>query len=298
MEFMTGEWFGRLFGVLVVNLILSGDNAVVIAMAARTLEGANRKKAIIWGAAGAVVLRLLFAGVITLLLEVPLLQVVGGLLLVWIAWGLIHEGDGGDDEDKVKAGASTWQAVRIIIVADAVMSLDNVIALVQAARIEGEVDPWLLVIGLATTIPLVIFGAALLTSLLDRFPILVYAGAGLLVYIAVEMFFKDKFAHEYLEPYEHFELPIAVVAVVAFIAVASLWKRRAERTAQTEDSAQNQPEGEDPAVLEQHREHDEQREGHEHVAREAHQGSLRLPKEHGGDDEQEGVGAQGKGEYP
>ena len=101
-------------------------------------EGANRKKAIIWGAAGAVVLRLLFAAVITLLLEVPLLQVVGGLLLVWIAWKLIHEGDGEGDEEKVKAGSSTWQAVRIIIVADAVMSLDNVIALVQAARIGGR----------------------------------------------------------------------------------------------------------------------------------------------------------------
>ena len=225
MDFLTGEWLGRLFGVLVVNLILSGDNAVVIAMAARTLEGANRKKAILWGAAGAVVLRLVFAGVVTLLLEVPLLQVVGGLLLVWIAWGLIHE-DGGDDEDKVKAGASTWQAVRIIIVADAVMSLDNVIALVQAARIEGEVDPWLLVIGLATTIPLVIFGAALLTSLLDRFPILVYAGAGLLVYLAVEMLFADKVLHPYLEHYESIEWIIGLTAAGIFILMAWLWARR------------------------------------------------------------------------
>ena len=225
MDFVTGEWLGRLFGVLVVNLILSGDNAVVIAMAARTLEGANRKKAILWGAAGAVVLRLVFAGVITLLLEVPLLQVVGGLLLVWIAWGLIHE-DGGDDEDKVKAGSSTWQAVRIIIVADAVMSLDNVIALVQAARIGGVVDPWLLVIGLATTIPLVIFGAALLTSLLDRFPILVYAGAGLLVYLAMEMLFADKVLHPYLEHYESIEWIIGLVAAGIFILAAWLWARR------------------------------------------------------------------------
>ena len=229
MEFLTGEWLGRLAGVLVVNLILSGDNAVVIAMAARTLEGANRKKAILWGAAGAVVLRLVFAGVITLLLEVPLLQVVGGLLLVWIAWGLIHEG-GGDDEDKVKAGSSTWQAVRIIIVADAVMSLDNVIALVQAARIGGVVDPWLLVIGLATTIPLVIFGAALLTSLLDRFPILVYAGAGLLVYLAVEMLFADKVLHPYLEHYESIEWIIGLVAAGIFILVAWLWARRSSGT--------------------------------------------------------------------
>jgi YjbE family integral membrane protein len=227
MEFMTGEWFGRLLGVLVVNLILSGDNAVVIAMAARTLEGASRKKAIIWGAAGAVVLRLLFAGVITLLLEVPLLQVAGGLLLVWIAWKLIHEDDGGgDDEEKVKAGTSTWQAVRIIIVADAVMSLDNVIALVQAARIGGEVDILLLVIGLATTIPLVIFGAALLTSLLNRFPFLVYLGAGLLIYLAVEMFFADKVTHPYLKYYHSIEWIIGLVAAGIFMLVAWLWARR------------------------------------------------------------------------
>ena len=227
MEFMTGEWFGRLLGVLVVNLILSGDNAVVIAMAARTLEGANRRKAIIWGAAGAVVLRLLFAGVITLLLEVPLLQVAGGLLLVWIAWKLIHEGDDGDDdEDKVKAGSSTWQAVRIIIVADAVMSLDNVIALVQAARIGGEVDIMLLVIGLATTVPLVIFGASLLTSLLTRFPFLVYLGAGLLIYLAVEMIFADKLTHPYLEHYENIEWIIGLGAAVIFMLVAWLWARR------------------------------------------------------------------------
>ena len=229
MDFLTGEWLGRLFGVLVVNLILSGDNAVVIAMAARTLEGANRKKAIVWGAAGAVVLRLVFAGVITLLLEVPLLQVVGGLLLVWIAWGLIHE-DGGDDEEKVKAGSSTWQAVRIIIVADAVMSLDNVIALVQAARLGGEVDFVLLVIGLATTIPLVIFGAALLTSLLNRFPILVYAGAGLLVYLAVEMLFADKVTHPYLEHYESIEWIIGITAAAIFLAVAWLSARRSNPT--------------------------------------------------------------------
>ncbi|HEY6581990.1 MAG TPA: TerC family protein [Rubrobacter sp.] len=229
MEFMTGEWFGRLVEVLIVNLILSGDNAVVIAMAARTLEGANRKKAIVLGAAGAVVLRLVFAGIITLLLEVPLLQVAGGLLLVWIAWGLVHEDDG-DDGEKVKAGSNIWQAVRIIIVADAVMSLDNVIALVQAARIGGEVDFTLLVIGLATTVPLVIFGAALLTSLLNRFPILVYVGAGLLVYLAVEMLFADKVLHPYLEHYESFEWVIGIAAAGIFVAVAWLWTRRSSPT--------------------------------------------------------------------
>src|ERR671916_2697802 len=168
-----------LIKVLTVNLILSGDNAVVIAMAARRLQGSQRRQAMIWGAAGAVILRLIFAAIISYLLEIPFLQVAGGLLLLWIAWKLVHEEhDEEEGEEKVQAGASAWEAIRIIILADAVMSLDNVIALVSAAN--GNFT--LLIIGLATTIPLVIYGAALLTSLLDRFPILVYLGAGLLVY--------------------------------------------------------------------------------------------------------------------
>jgi YjbE family integral membrane protein len=225
---LDAEFWGRLLLVLWVNLILSGDNAVVIAMAARRLEGSQRRTAIIWGAVGAVILRLIFAAVITLLLDIPLLQVVGGLLLIWIAWKLVHDDPADEEEeDKVQAGTSSWEAIRIIILADAVMSLDNVIALVGASN--GNFV--LLTIGLATTIPLVIFGAALLTSLLDRFPILVYAGAALLVYIAVEMFFEDKFAHDYLEAFESIELILAVAAAAVFTTFAWLWKRRTERTA-------------------------------------------------------------------
>jgi YjbE family integral membrane protein len=227
-EFLNGEFFVGLFFVLVTNLILSGDNAVVIAMAARRLEGAQRRQAIIGGAAGAVVLRLIFAAVIAYLIHIPFLQVVGGLLLVWIAWKLVHEEEG-DEEDKVQAGESMWEAIRIIIVADAVMSLDNVIALVQAAKIEGETSFLLLTIGLATTIPLVVFGAALLTSLMDRFPALIYAGAGLLVYLSVEMFFGDTFLAEYIEPYADMEWLVEVVAVAAFVATAWVWSKRKER---------------------------------------------------------------------
>src|SRR3989337_2823997 len=226
MDFMTGEWLGGLVAVLVVNLILSGDNAVVIAMAARNLEGANRRRAIIWGAAGAVILRLFFAAIITFLLDIPFLQVVGGLLLIWIAWKLIADSE--PEEGKIEAGQSAWEAIRIIIVADAVMSLDNVIALVQAAKVGGEVSISLLVIGLATTVPLVVFGAALLTSLLNRFPILVYLGAALLVYLAVEMFFADVFLHHYLEPYASIEWIIGIVAALIFAGVAWLWARRSD----------------------------------------------------------------------
>ena len=228
-EFLNGEFFVGLFFVLVTNLILSGDNAVVIAMAARRLEGAQRRQAIVWGAAGAVALRLVFAAVVTYLIHVPFLQVAGGLLLVWIAWKLVHDDEGNEEEDRVQAGESAGEAIRIIIVADAVMSLDNVIALVQAARIDGEVSFLLLTIGLATTIPLVVFGAALLTSLLDRFPVLIYAGAGLLVYLAVEMFFGDAFLVEYMEPYVSIEWLVEVVAVAVFVAVAWAWARRKGR---------------------------------------------------------------------
>ena len=232
--FLDPIFWVALVKVLTVNLILSGDNAVVIAMAARSLHGSQRRQAIIWGAAGAVALRLIFAAIIAFLLQIPLLQVAGGLLLIWIAWKLVHDEveEGDEGEEKVQAGQSVWQAIRIIIVADAVMSLDNVIALVGAARLGGEVNWWLMGIGLATTIPLVIFGAALLTSLLDRFPILVYAGAALLIYIAVEMFFADEVLHHYLEPFVSFEWIIGLSAAAIFTAIAWLWKKRSESTEQ------------------------------------------------------------------
>ena len=226
---MTVEWFARLMGVLGVDLILAGDNAVVIALAVRNLQGRNRRVAVILGALGAVVLRLIFAAIVSYLLLIPFLKVAGGLLLFWIAWKLIKEDPG--EETEVQAGESQWEAIRIIILADVVMSLDNVIALVGVS----EGDLLLLTTGIALTIPLVIFGAALLTSLLDRFPILVYAGAGLLVYIAVEMLFADVALHEYLEPYESFEWPIAITAAVVFAAIAWAWARRKGKAERNQD---------------------------------------------------------------
>lgn len=225
MDLLSGGALGHLLEVLVVNLILSGDNAVVIAMAVRSLEGKNRRRAVLWGAAGAVVLRLLFAAVIAFLLHVPLLQVVGGVLLVWIAWQLVR--DGGEEEgDGVRAGQSAWEAIKIIIVADIVMSLDNVIALVQAARVDGQVSYVILGIGLITTVPLVVFGATLLTGLLNRFPILVYFGAGLLVYLAMEMFFEDVVTHPYLEPLMSVEWVFGLVAAALFMLLAWMWARK------------------------------------------------------------------------
>ena len=228
MELLSWELLIQLLGVLGVNLILSGDNAVVIALAARRLHGSNRRTAIFWGTLGAVGLRLVFAAVVSNLLSIPLLQAAGGLLLVWISWKLVQEDPG--EEKRVRAGESVWEAIRIIILADAVMSLDNVIALVGIS--EGNF--LLLVIGIATTIPLVVYGSALLTSLLDRFPMLVYAGAGLLVYVAVEMFFEDVALHDHLEPLASIEWLVGLGITAVFLTIVWPWTRRTGKEEQGE----------------------------------------------------------------
>ena len=234
MEFLSADLLAKLLGVLSTNVVLSGDNAVVIAMAARRLHGPNRRKAIVWGTVGAVVLRLIFAAIVSYLLSIPFLEAAGGLLLLWISWKLVQEDP---SEEKVQAGRSPWEAVRIIIAADAIMSLDNVVALVG---VSGG-DFMVLTIGIATTIPLVVYGSTLLTSLLDRFPILVYAGAGLLVYIAVEMFFDDEAAGVHLEPYADFEWLIGLGAVALFVAVAWLWAKRTGEAERAEEGSDDNP---------------------------------------------------------
>ncbi len=190
---MSGEIIARFLGVLAIDLILSGDNAVVIALAVRQLEGKTRRRAIFWGAMGAVGLRLIFAAVVTYLLLIPLLQAVAALLLIWIAWRLLFQDD---EHGDVEASTSIWGAIRIIIVADVIMSLDNVVALVGVSG--GNL--WLLVFGLLLTIPLIVYGSQILSSLMDRLPWLVYLGSGILVYVAVEMFLGDRIIHDFVGP--------------------------------------------------------------------------------------------------
>jgi YjbE family integral membrane protein len=226
-EFLSGELFARFLGILAIDLILSGDNAVVIALAVRQLRGDTRRKAIILGAVGAVALRLFFAAIVTFLLQIPLLQAIGGVLLLWVAWKLVHDSPG-EEANDVRAGGNIWEAVRIIIIADVVMSLDNVVALVGVSG--GNLV--LLLFGLALTIPLIIWGSTLLTALLDRWRWLVYVGAGILVYVAVEMLFGDPVLHGLIgDSLQGLETIIAVVATVAFVAVAWFWPRRGTKSA-------------------------------------------------------------------
>ncbi len=179
------EFWMRLVGIGVVNLLLSGDNALVIALAVRALPKHKRMAGQIWGAVGAVVLRLIFVAIVSVLLRIPLLQLVGGLLLVWIAVRLVKPDT--DSGSQVRRGASLWEAIWIIIVADVTMSLDNVLAI--AATAHG--DFLLVMFGVGLSLPIVIWGAGLLAVLMNRHTWIVWLGGGLLGYVAGEMLIED-----------------------------------------------------------------------------------------------------------
>ncbi len=226
--FFSLDLLGAFIGVLFIDLILSGDNAVVIALAVRNLEGNVRRRAIQLGVAAAIGLRIIFAFIVSFLVQLPLLQLVGGLLLIYISWELVRPEE---EEADVEAGSGLWQSVKIIAIADAVMSLDNVIALVAISRNpEGDPRVWLVALGIALTIPIIMFGATILSNLMDRFPVIVYAGAALLVYVAVELMFDDRlgvvqsFAHA-TEGY-HKITALAIAAI--FTAIAFFVNRRHE----------------------------------------------------------------------
>jgi YjbE family integral membrane protein len=172
--------------IVLINILLSGDNAVVIALACRNLPHRQRIWGMVIGAGVAVVLLIVFTGLIARLIELPYLKAVGGLALFYIAVKLILPEDA--DETDIQAEAHLWRAVRIVVVADVIMSLDNVIAIATAAQ--GNLV--LLIIGLVVSIPIVIAGAALIMALLDRFPILVWIGAALLGWVAGEAIISDR----------------------------------------------------------------------------------------------------------
>lgn len=183
-DLSTAAFWVALWKIIVANIILSGDNAVVIAMACHNLSEKYRRPAILFGSAGAIVLRIVFCAIIGYLLSVPYLKLVGGALLLWIGVKLVLQEE---DEANIKAHDNIWAAIWTIIVADAVMSLDNAIAIAAAAR--GDFT--LIVIGLVISIPIIIVGATLISKLLDRFPWIGLVGAALIGWIAGEVMAGD-----------------------------------------------------------------------------------------------------------
>jgi YjbE family integral membrane protein len=241
--------------IIWINVLLSGDNALVIAMACRGLQPRQRLWGMILGAAAAVILRIIFTGIVATLMELPYLKLVGGLALIVIAAKLLVPEK--EDEDGVKAASHLWAAVQIVVVADIVMSLDNVIAVAAAA--DGSVP--LLILGLAVSVPLIVAGAALIMALLTRLPALVWAGAALLGWIAGDVIATDPVVAPLLRrvsdgPFgiqldawlakihvaPHFaggghgmEFVCGVLGIIIVLAVGTIWRR--SRTAHVEQAA-------------------------------------------------------------
>lgn len=221
--FTSAQFWIGLGQIILVNIILSGDNAVVIALAARSLPEQQRQKAILWGSVAAVAMRVVLTLVAVQMLKWPMLKLAGSLLLFWIALQLLlPEKEGG--HGATQGEASLMGTVRTILLADLVMSLDNVIAVAAAAK--GSLP--LLVIGLGISIPLVVFGSTLILKLMDRYPVIVTLGAALLGFVSGEMFVTDPAWASWFEAHAllHNLIPLA-----AAVAVVVLGKRMAEQAA-------------------------------------------------------------------
>ncbi|MEZ4569454.1 MAG: TerC family protein [Thermomicrobiales bacterium] len=201
-------FIGALVSIVIIDLVLSGDNAVVIGMAASRLPANQRRKAIIWGGAGAVGLRMFFTVLAALLLDVPLLQAAGAFLLLYIAFKLLKPVEG---PHEVAAAGSLREALQTIILADVVMSLDNILAVGGAAH--GHLG--LLIFGLALSVPILLFGSSMIARAIDSYPILNYIGSGILVITATRMFFEDDIVHDYIS----MSLPVEIIVIAAVTAI-------------------------------------------------------------------------------
>ena len=190
-EFLTAHFWVAVGQIILIDILLGGDNAVVIALACRSLPEAQRTKGILWGTAGAIVLRVILIAFALTLLAIPYLKLVGGLLLVWIGVKLLLPQDE-DEHGNIQASDKLWGAVKTVIVADLVMSIDNVIAIAGAAQGAGEQHQMALVIfGLLVSIPIIVWGSQLVLKLMDRFPLIITLGGMLLGWIAGTMIHTD-----------------------------------------------------------------------------------------------------------
>lgn len=225
MDWMSSEVWIALWQIVIVDVLLSGDNAVVIALACRNLPSEQRNTAVLAGTAGAVIARLIFCFTISTLLEITALKLIGGILLLWIGIKLMQPEDH-EEGEEIKSAAGLWGAVRTIVIADLVMSLDNVIGIVAAAK--GHFG--LIAFGLCLSIPLIVFGSKIVLQILHRLPVLVVAGAGLLGWLAGEIMVHDPLVPKLVLHHEttHNEALIAcLTGVVIVVGIGSVMKRRA-----------------------------------------------------------------------
>jgi YjbE family integral membrane protein len=229
MEIFSLQFLYALGAIVVIDLVLAGDNAIVIALAARTLPKDLQKKAIVWGTAGAIIVRVLMTVIVVWLLQLPGLRLVGGVLLIWIGYKLLaaEEHDEGQDVSGAKGSQTTfWDALRTIVIADAVMGLDNVLGVAGAAK-----GSYLLVIlGLAISIPIMIWGSTIILKWVDRFPIIIYVGAGVLAWTAASMICHEQMFLPFLESRPWLRGLIYVVSLAGVLGTGYLIRTRRSKT--------------------------------------------------------------------
>ncbi len=235
MDLSSGALWGAFGAIVFANILLSGDNAVVIAMAARSLPKEQQGKAIFWGSAAAIVMRVVLTIVAVQLLQVPYLKIIGGVALLWIGVQLLSSGD---DHSDIKSAGTMGAAIRTILVADLVMSVDNVLAVAGAADRAPEAYRLpLLIVGLALSIPLIIAGSTLLMKVMDRFPVIITMGAALLGFLAGQMFVSDPVTSAWF----HTNMPEADFIFgglgAVFVVGLGMWLQRRGQAAKPEKSA-------------------------------------------------------------
>jgi YjbE family integral membrane protein len=227
-DLVTAPFWLAIAKIVWIDVLLSGDNAVVIALAARNLPPERQRQAVILGSAGAIVLRVMLVFFAVALLTLPYVKLVGAVLLVWIGIQLLK---GEDKDKKIDPARDLFAAVRTILIADFVMSLDNVLAVAAVAETAPPASRLLvLVLGLGMTIPLIMFGSTLLLKLIRRFPLIVTAGAALLGYVAGEMAASDPILTGIAPEAEWFALALGLVLAAVVVAVGTAWARRTSRS--------------------------------------------------------------------
>jgi len=225
MELFSAPWWSALLAIVLIDLVLAGDNAIVIALAARNLPSHLQKKAIIWGTVGAILVRSLMTVGVVWLLRIPGLMLVGGLGLLWIAFRLLA--DTKDDAHSGPSASTFLGAMKVIVIADALMGVDNVLGVAGASH--GSMV--LVVIGLLVSVPIVVFGSSVVLKLVDRFPFIIHLGAAVLAYTAAKMIVAEPWLDQVLDPdgpwHEWISMGIHVLAVVGVLGMGWWTTRRA-----------------------------------------------------------------------
>jgi len=219
MDFFSAEFFSSFLSIVLIDLVLGGDNAIVIGLAARNLPEKQQKQAILWGSIGAITIRVLSTAIVVWLLKIPGLLFAGGLVLVWMAYKLLV---GEKDYSQTKTGNNLMAAIGTIIVADAAMGIDNVLAVAGASH--GSL--FMVALGLLISMPIVMWGSALVVKIIERFPFIIYLASGVIAYTAATMMLDEPFLQRYFEHNPVLEWSLVLTVVMGVIVTSKLRKHR------------------------------------------------------------------------